>query len=163
MKVETLPVVNPEVKALPNNYPRMKDLKVVVPKLNETDIDVWSDQVHSYYTYSPHVETELKPVIVSIRGYSLRSAKHQIGGTDESGDSLNNDEPKHKKAKDSQPSQSGPSPERLLAHANTLINKVSSYVTKPVDAKYGGKKPMVSSVDKSDLNVEMTGVSNEAT
>ena len=90
-----------EVKALPNNYPRMKDLKVVVPKLNETDIDVWSDKVRSYYTYSPHVETELKPVIVSIRGYSLWSAKHKIGGTDQSGDSLNNDEPKPKKAKDS--------------------------------------------------------------
>ena len=66
VKVETSPVVNPEVKALLNNYPCMKDLKLVVPKLNETDIDVWSDKVRSYYTYSPHVETELKPVIVSV-------------------------------------------------------------------------------------------------
>ena len=59
-------MVNPEAKPLPDDYPRMKDLKAVVPKLNETDIDVWSDKVHSYYTYSPHVETELKPVIVSV-------------------------------------------------------------------------------------------------
>ena len=66
VKVETSPVVNPEIKAPPNNYPCMKDLKIVVSKLNETDIDVWSDKVHSYYTYSPHVETELKPVIVSV-------------------------------------------------------------------------------------------------
>ena len=36
-------------------------------------------------------------------------------------------------------------------------------MTKPVDAKYGGKKPIVSSVDKSNLNVEMTDVSNKAT
>ena len=101
VKVETSPVVNPEIKASPNDYPHMKDLKIVVPKLNETDIDVWSDKVHSYYTYFLHVETEFKPVIVSVRGYSLRSAKHQIGGTDESGDSVNNDEPKPKKAKNS--------------------------------------------------------------
>ena len=86
------------------------------------------------------METELKPVIVSVRGYSLQSAKHQNDGTDVSGDSVNNYEPVPKKAKDSQPSQSGHSPERLLAHAKALINKVSSYVTKPVDAKYGGKK-----------------------
>ena len=65
LKVETALVVNSEAKP-PPDYPRMKDLKVVVPKLNETDIDVWSDKVRSYYTYSPHVETELKPVIVSV-------------------------------------------------------------------------------------------------
>ena len=87
---------------MPNNYPGMKDLKVVVPKLNETDIDVWSDKVRSYYTYSPHVETELKSVIVSVQGYSPQSAKHQISGTDELGDSVN-DERKPKKAKDSRP------------------------------------------------------------
>ena len=68
VKVEKSPVVNPEIKALPNDYPCMKDLKTVVPKLNETDIDVWSDKVRSYHTYSSHVETELKPVIVSIQG-----------------------------------------------------------------------------------------------
>ena len=79
----------------------MKNLKVVVPKLNETDINVWSDKVRSYYTYSPHVETELKPVIVSVQGYSLRSAKHQNHGTDVLGDSVNDDEPVPKKAKDS--------------------------------------------------------------
>ena len=64
--METSLVVKPEAKLPPDDYPRMKDLKVVVPKLNEIDIDVWSDKVHSYYTYSPHVETELKPVIVSV-------------------------------------------------------------------------------------------------
>ena len=148
-------MVNPEAKPPPDDYPPMKDLKVVVPKLNETDIDVWSDKVRSYYTYSPHVETELKPVIVSVRGYSLRSAKHQNDGTDVLGDSVNDDEPVPKKAKDSRPSRSGPSPERLLAHANALINKVSSYVTKPVDAKYGGEKPIVLSGDETKLNVEM--------
>ena len=118
----------------------MKDLKVVVPKLNETDIDVWSDKVCTYYTYPPHVETELKPVIVSVCWYSLQSAKHQGDDTDVPDDSANDGEPVPKRAKDSRPSRSGPSPERLLAHANTLINKVSSFMTKPVDAKYSGKK-----------------------
>ena len=42
-----------------------------------------------------------------------------------------------KKPKDSYPSRSGPSPERLLAHANALIQKVNKYVTKPVNAKFG--------------------------
>ena len=66
LKVETALVVNSEAKPPPDDYPRMKDLKVVVPKLNETDIDIWSDKVRSYYTYSPHVETELNLVIVSV-------------------------------------------------------------------------------------------------
>ena len=162
VKVETSLVVKPEAKLLPDDYPCMKDLKVVVPKLNETDIDIWSDKVHSYYTYSQHVETELKPVIVSVQGYSLRSAKHQNDGTDVSGDSVNDYEPVPKKAKDSRPSRSGPSPERLLAHANALINKVSSYATKPVDAKFGGKKTIVLSGNETKLNVEMPDVSNEA-
>ena len=52
-----------------------------------------------YYTYPPHVETELKPVIASVRGYSLHSAKHQGDDIEE-----NNGEPVHKKAKDSYPS-----------------------------------------------------------
>ena len=51
---------------------------------------------------------------------------------------------------------------RLLAHANALINRVSSFVTKPVDAKYGGKKPVVSSGENIKLNVETAGVSTEA-
>ena len=72
VKVET-PLVGDSKDLLPSDdYPRMKAIKVVVPKLNETDIDVWSDKVHTYYTYNPpHVETELKPVIVSVCGYSL--------------------------------------------------------------------------------------------
>ena len=35
-------------------------------------------------------------------------------------------------------------------------------MTKPVDAKYGGKKSIVSSSDEIKLNVETTDVSNEA-
>ena len=133
-----------------NASPWMKDLKIVVPRLNETDIDVWSDKVCT------HVETELKPVIASVCGYNFRSARHFEDVTDE-----NDGEPVHKKAKDSCPSRSGPSPERLLAHANALINKVSSFVTKPVDAKYGGKKPRVLSGDKIKLNVETANTSTE--
>ena len=113
VKVETPPAVNPVIKSLSIDYPCMKDLKIVVPKLNETDIDIWSDKVCSYYTYSPHVETELKPVIVSVRGYSLRSAKHQTSGVGELDDSANNDEPKPKNAKNFPPSQSGPSQHRI--------------------------------------------------
>ena len=50
-----------------------------------------------------------------------------------------------KKPKDSYPSRSGPSPERLLAHANALIQKVNKYVTKPVNAKFGWIKDQVPS------------------
>ena len=72
VKVET-PLVGDSKDLLPSgDYPWMKDLKVVVPKLNETDTDVWSDKVCTYYIYNPlHVETELKPIIVSVHGYSL--------------------------------------------------------------------------------------------
>ena len=87
-------------------------------------------------------------MIVSVHGYSLRSAKHQGDDTDVPDDSVNNGEPVPKKAKDSHPLRSGPSPERLLTHANALISKVSSFMTKPVDAKYSGKKPIVSSSKK---------------
>ena len=113
VKVET-PLVGDSKDLLPSdNYPRMKNLKVVVPKLNETDINVWSDKVRTYYTYDPpHVETELKTVIVSVCGYSLQSAKHQGDDTDMPDNSLpvNNGEPVPKKAKDSCPLRSGPSP-----------------------------------------------------
>ena len=71
VKVETPLVVDSKDTLPSDDYPWIKDLKVVVSKLNETDIDVWSDKVRTYYTYPPHVETELKPVIVSVRGYSL--------------------------------------------------------------------------------------------
>ena len=110
------------------------------------------------------METELKPVIVSVHGYSLRSAKHQGDDTDMPDDSLpvNDGEPVPKKAKDSRALRSGPSPERLLAHANALINKVSSFITKPVDAKYSGKKSIVSSGEKIKRNVETSNVSTES-
>ena len=163
VKVET-PLMGDSKDLLPSDdNPWMKNLKVVVPKLNETDINVWSDKVRTYYIYNPpHVETELKPVIVSVRGYSLQSANHQGDDTDVPDNSVNDGEPVPKKAKDSYPLRSGPSPERLLAHANTLINKVSSFITKPVDAKYAGKKTIVSSGEKIKRNVEMSSVSTEA-
>ena len=65
VKEETTLVVDSKDKLPSDDYPQIKDLKVV-PKLNETDIDVWSDKVHTYYTYPPHAVTELKPVIVSV-------------------------------------------------------------------------------------------------
>ena len=86
VKVETALMVDSKDKSPSDDYPRIKDLKVVLSKLNETDINIWSDKVHTYYTYPPHVETELKTVIASVRGYSLWSAKHQEDGTDMSGD-----------------------------------------------------------------------------
>ena len=42
-----------------------------------------------------------------------------------------------KKPWDTCPPWSRPSAERLLALANALINKVSQFITKPVNAKYG--------------------------
>ena len=99
VKVETPLVVDSKDKSASDAYPQMKDLKVVVPKLNKTDIDIWSYKVHTYYTYPLHVETELKPVIASVRGYSLHLTKHHGDDIDE-----NDGELVHKKAKDSCPS-----------------------------------------------------------
>ena len=53
LKVETALVADSKSKPPPDDYPQIKDLKVVVPKLNETDIDVWSDKIRTYYTYPP--------------------------------------------------------------------------------------------------------------
>ena len=77
-------------------------------------------------TVNSPVETELKPIITSVHGYNFRSTQLHEGDTDD-----NDDKPKSKKPKGACPSRSGPSPERLLAHANALINKVSSFVSKP--------------------------------
>ena len=72
------------------------------------------------------VETELKPIKTSVCGYNLCSTRPYEEDTDD-----NDDEPKQKRSKGAHPSRSGSSPERLLAHANALINKVSSFVSKP--------------------------------
>ena len=119
LKVET-PVQTDSGNKSSKTVPCLKDLKVVVQKLD--------DLVNEESTGSANspVETELKPIITSVRGYNLRSSRPYEDNTDD-----NDDEPKHKKPKGACPSRSGPSPERLLAHANALINKVSSFVLKP--------------------------------
>ena len=119
VKVETPVPDDSEIKssvAIPN----LKDLKVVVHKLD----DLVNDELTG--TANSPVETELKPLITSVHGYNLCSTRLHEGDT---GD--NDDEPKQKRSKGAHPSSSGPSPERLLAHANALINKVSSFVSKP--------------------------------
>ena len=100
--------------------PCLKDLKVVVHKLDDL-----VNEEPTGSTNSP-VETELKPIITSVHGYNLRSSRPYEGDTDD-----NDDKPKQKRSKGACPSRSGPSSERLLAHANSLINKVSSFVSKP--------------------------------
>ena len=130
-----------------------------MPKLNETEIDVWSDEVHSYYTYDlPPLETEFKPMIASVPGYSLRSGSSGSHMQQEDVDSMQEDspmgnegEPVPKKAKNPRPLPSGPSPERLLAHANALINRVSSFVTKLVNAKYGNKSMAITGENQTEM------------
>ena len=95
------------------------------------------------------LQADFKPVITSVRGYSLRSgssSSHTQQGAASPTSTIQDDaafasdgEPVPKKAQNQCPSTSGPSPERLLAHANALINKVSSFVTKLVNAKYSNK------------------------
>ena len=127
-----------------------KELAICLPKLKDTDIDVWPGTVNAYHSYKPPpVETELKPVITSVCGYSLHSrhsGSHMHHGEESATDTqqedivfTNDSEPEPKKARNQHPSASGPSLERLLAHANALINKVSSFVTKPVNAKHSKK------------------------
>ena len=119
VKVET-PVQTDSGNKSSKTVPCLKDLKVVVQKLD--------DLVNEESTGSANspVETELKPIITSVCGYNLRSSRPYEEDTDD-----NDDEPKHKRSKRACPSRSGPSPERLLAHTNALINKVSSFVSKP--------------------------------
>ena len=119
VKVET-PVQADSGTESSKTVPCLKDLKVVVHKLD--------DLVNEEPTGSANspVETELKPIITSVRGYNLRSSQPYEGDTDD-----NDDEPKQKRSKGAPPSRSGLSPERLLANANALINKVSSFVSKP--------------------------------
>ena len=119
VKVETPVSDDSEIKSS-EAIPNLKDLKVVVHKLDDLVKDESTGTVNS------PVETELKPIITSVCGYNLRSTRLHEGDTDD-----NDDEPKQKKPKGAHPSRSGPSPERLLAHANALINKVSSFVSKP--------------------------------
>ena len=78
----------------------LKDLKVVVHKLDDL---VKEEQAGS--ANSP-VETELKPIITSVRGYNLHSSRPYEEDTDD-----NDDEPKQKRSKGAHPSRSGPSPE----------------------------------------------------
>ena len=117
LKVET-PVKVDSGTESSKTVPCLKDLKVVVHKLDDL-----VKEEPAGTTNSP-VETELKPVITSVRGYNLHSSRPDEGDTDD-----NDDEPKPKRSKGIRPSRSDPSPERLLAHANALINKVSSFVT----------------------------------
>ena len=53
VKVETPLVVDSKDKSPSDNYPQMKDLTVVVPKLNDTDIDGLIKSVHT--THTPHM------------------------------------------------------------------------------------------------------------
>ena len=119
VKVET-PVQADSGTESSKTVPCLKDLKVVVQKLD--------DLVNEEPTGSANspVETELKPIITSVHGYNLRSSQPYEEDTDD-----NDDEPKQKRSKGALPSRSGPSPEWLLAHANALLNKVSSFVSKP--------------------------------
>ena len=119
VEVETPVSDDSEIKSS-EAIPNLKDLKVVVHKLDDLVKDESTGTVNS------PVETELKPIITSVCGYNLHSTRLHEGDTDD-----NDDKPKQKKPKGARPSRSGPSPERLLAHANALINKVSSFVSKP--------------------------------
>ena len=119
VKVET-PVQTDSGNKSSKPVPCLKDLKVVVQKLDDL-----VNEESTGSAYSP-VETELKPIITSVCGYNLCSSRPYEEDTDD-----NDDEPKHKRSKRARPSRSGPSPEWLLAHANALINKVSSFVSKP--------------------------------
>ena len=121
--------------------PYLKDLKVVVCKLDDLVNDDQTGGANST------VETELKPIITSVCGYNLRSTRPYEGDTDDNGD-----EPKQKRSKGARPNRSGPSPERLLAHANALINKVSSFVYKPSNEPFN---------DGTVSNVETSSQTND--
>ena len=99
IKVET-PVQVDSGTESSKTVPGLKDLKVVVHKLD--------DLANEEQTVSDNflVETELKPIITSVRGYNLCSYRPYEEDTDD-----NDDEPKQKRFKGAHPSRSGLSPE----------------------------------------------------
>ena len=131
-----------------------KEAILKITWLSAIDIDVGTDAVHMYHEFIPsHVETDSMPEIAKIRGYGLRSAV-KCEAIQLKEEPLQ-EEPVEKKAKDTCPPRSGPCPERLLAHANVLINKVSQFITKPVNAKFG-ITPTKSTEQASQQHVEMS-------
>ena len=67
VKEESAETLSPAKRPLLTDVIIMTKPKLVVSKLNETDIDVWTNELHTYYTYDPpNVETESKPEIVKV-------------------------------------------------------------------------------------------------
>ena len=144
VNVETKPTINTLKVETPGSDDPETHGSEAAPQLNDEEgsLHIQGDSVvnESTETANSLVETELKPIITSVHGYNLRSTRLHEGDTDD-----NDDEPKPKKSKGARPSRSGPSPERLLAHANALINKVSSFISNP---------PTEASNDNTVSNVE---------
>ena len=54
-----------------------KEPKILIPRLSNTDIDIWTDNVHTHYSFIPvHVGTDSKPEISKVRGYGCHSTEH---------------------------------------------------------------------------------------
>ena len=125
VNVETKPTINTlKVEAPGSDDPETHGSEAA-PQLNDEEgsLHIQDDIVENESTETANspVETELRPIITNVHGYNLRSARLYTGDTD-----YNDDEPRPKGAR---PGRSGPSPERLLTHANALISKVSSFVS----------------------------------
>ena len=123
----------PEIKQCSPDMITTKEGVLKIKCLRPVDIDVWTDIVHKYYQFVPSPVETVK--IISVRGYGLWSAVKREAREVKMETSYK--EPVPKKTKDTRPPHSGPSPERLLAHANALIQKVNQFVTKPINAKFG--------------------------
>ena len=142
--METKPTINTLKVETPGSDNPETHGSEAAPQLNDEEgsLHIPGDSVvnKSNEMANSLVETELKPIITSVHGHNLRSTRLHEGDTDD-----NDDEPQPKKSKGARPSRSGPSPERLLAHANALINKVSSFISNP---------PTEASNDNTVSNVE---------
>ena len=152
VNVETKPTINTlKVETTGSDNPETHGSEAA-PQLNDEDgsLHIQDDIVENESTETANspVETELKPIITSVHGYNLRSTRLFEGDIDD-----NDDEPRPKKSKGACPGRSGPSPERLLAHANALINKVSSFVSNP---------PTEASNDDTVSNVEAASQKNSS-
>ena len=150
VNVETKPTINTLKVETPGSDDPETHGSEAASQMNDEEgsLHIQGDSVvnESTETANSLVETELKPIITSVCGYNLRSTRLHEGDTDN-----NDDKPKPKKSKGAHPSRSGPSPERLLAHANALINKVSSFVSNP---------PTEASNDNTVSNVETASQKN---
>ena len=114
------PVTCPGDGIVLSHYPWKSKLEVHLKRVSEIESDIWCNRVVGYYKFTP--APEVNPVISNVKGYGLR--KHPI---------------KVELPLEDQSQSDTIATDKLIDQANTLINTLKSFVTKPVKRKHGSK------------------------